>query len=149
NTFTDLYGNRINCDIGKLISKPSAIKEGSGNSPKPLLMEYASFKYDILNEQESKGKFLVRGVLQRANVKNQNGRVYPKEVLEREASKFYEHFVRNRRALGELDHPESSVVSLSNASHLIVDLRWEDDALMGIIEVLSTPKGEILKSLLR
>jgi hypothetical protein len=107
------------------------------------------FKKSSLNESVSNGKLLVTGTLQRADAKNQNGRVYPKEILEREATKYMDNFVKQRRAMGELDHPESSVVNLKNVSHNIVDMGWDGDDLVGTVEILPTPSGNILKDLLK
>ena len=87
------------------------------------------------------------GVLQRAESKNQNGRVYPKETLMREAKKYSESFIAEKRALGELDHPEDSVINLRNASHMITEVWWEGNAVMGKAKVLDTPSGKILRSL--
>ena len=99
--------------------------------------------------KDNNGKLVVKGVLQRAESKNQNGRVYPREVLLKEVGKYLEHQVTERRALGELDHPESSVVNLNNASHNIVEMHWDGDDLLGTVEVLSTPAGNILKELFK
>ena len=106
------------------------------------------FKKTSLNESTRDGKFIVSGVLQRAEAKNQNGRIYPKEILKREAEKYMENFVKQRRAMGELDHPESSVVNLKNVSHNIVDMGWDNDDLVGTVEILPTPSGNILRDLL-
>lgn len=120
---------------------------------KNILVEYVPLTYDhnLITEAVTKGNGTVRikGVLQRANAKNQNGRVYPKEILAREAQKYLEEFVGQRRALGELDHPESTVVNLRNVSHNIVEMHWEGDDLVGEIEILSTPAGNIVKELMR
>ena len=99
--------------------------------------------------KENNGKLIVKGVLQRAESKNQNGRVYPREVLLKEVQKYSENQVTERRALGELDHPESSVVNLNNASHNIIEMHWDGDDLLGTVEVLGTPSGNILKELFR
>ena len=99
--------------------------------------------------KENKGRLIVKGVLQRAESKNQNGRVYPREVLLKEVSKYLEEQVAERRALGELDHPESSVVNLNNASHIVIEMHWDGDDLLGTVEVLSTPSGNILKELFK
>ena len=77
--------------------------------------------------KENNGRLVVKGVLQRAESKNQNGRVYPREVLLKEVSKYLEEQVAERRALGELDHPESSVVNLNNASHNVIEMRRDRD----------------------
>jgi len=120
---------------------------------KTLLIDYTPF--DITpqmiteSEQQNNGKVIVTGVLQRAGAKNQNGRVYPKEILMREVTEYKKIQVAERRALGELDHPESSVVNLSNASHNVVDVWWNGDDVVGKVEVLSTPAGNILKELFK
>ena len=99
--------------------------------------------------KENDGRLIVKGVLQRAEAKNQNGRVYPREVLLKEVSKYLDEQVAERRALGELDHPESSVVNLNNASHNVIEMHWDGDDLLGTVEVLSTPSGNILKELFK
>ena len=99
--------------------------------------------------KENDGRLIVKGVLQRAEAKNQNGRVYPREVLMTEVSKYLENQVSERRALGELDHPDSSVVNLNNASHNVIEMHWKGDDLLGTVEVLSTPSGNILKELFK
>ena len=99
--------------------------------------------------KENSGRLIVKGVLQRAESKNQNGRVYPRDVLLKEVSKYLENQVTERRALGELAHPDSSVVNLNNASHNVIEMHWDGDDLLGTVEVLSTPSGNILKELFR
>ena len=113
---------------------------------KQLLIETHLFEGKI-NEDDS-GRTIVRGVLQRAGAPNQNERVYPRSILEREAKK-YEVLIKERRALGELDHPDSSVINLKNVSHNIREIHWEGDDLCGTVEILPTPSGNILKELLR
>ena len=98
---------------------------------------------------QNNGKLVVKGVLQRAEAKNQNGRVYPMETLMREAKKYAGTYIKERRALGELDHPDSSVVNLNNASHNVLEMAWQGDDLIGTVEVLSTPSGNILKELFK
>jgi len=118
---------------------------------KQILIDVLPFKFKktSLNESLKDGKLLVSGVLQRADAKNQNGRLYPEDVLKREADKYMENFVKQRRAMGELDHPESSVVNLKNVSHNIVDMGWDGKDLVGTVEILPTPSGNILKDLLQ
>ena len=120
---------------------------------KNLIVDYLPFeiKPEQINEsiKENDGKLIVRGVLQRAEAKNQNGRVYPREILQREAKKYTKEFISQRRAMGELDHPESSVVNLQNVSHNIKEMNWEGNNLLGTVEVLGTPAGNILKELFR
>jgi hypothetical protein len=113
---------------------------------KGLLIETKLFEAKV--QEDEGGRTLVKGVLQRAGAENQNGRVYPKPILEREAKK-YETFIKERRALGELDHPDSTVINLKNVSHNIREIWWEGDDLCGTVEVLSTPSGNILKELLK
>jgi hypothetical protein len=120
---------------------------------KNLLLEYIPFKpIGPVNEQMASqfgvhGGLVVQGVLQRAGAKNQNGRVYPKHILDREAKKYQKEYIDQNRALGELDHPESSVVNLNNVSHNILKMWWDKDDLMGAVQILETPAGKILKSL--
>ena len=120
---------------------------------KQLIVDYLPF--EVKSEQitesikENDGKLIVRGVLQRAEAKNQNGRVYPRDILHREAKKYHKEFIKQHRAMGELDHPESSVVNLQNVSHNIKDMHWEGDNLLGVVEVLGTPSGNILKELFK
>ena len=120
---------------------------------KKLLVDVRPFEIsrDKIDEsiKENDGRLIVKGVLQRAESKNQNGRVYPREVLMTEVSKYLENQVSERRALGELDHPDSSVVNLNNASHNVIEMHWKGDDLLGTVEVLSTPAGNILKELFK
>ena len=120
---------------------------------KKLLVDVRPFEIsrDKINEsiKENDGRLIVKGVLQRAESKIQNGRVYPREVLLKEVSKYLDEQVSERRALGELDHPESSVVNLNNASHNVIEMHWDGDDLLGTVEVLSTPSGNILKELFK
>ena len=120
---------------------------------KNLLVDYIPFEVtrEQINESisENDGRLVVKGVLQRAESKNQNGRVYPRDTLVREAKKYAEVQIAERRALGELDHPDSSVVNLNNASHNILEMHWKGDDLNGTVEVLGTPAGNILKELFK
>ena len=95
------------------------------------------------------GGFVVQGVLQRAGAKNQNGRVYPRNILERECRRYQEEYSDQHRALGELDHPESSVVNLNNVSHNVLKIWWKGDDLLGAVQILDTPSGKILKELFK
>jgi hypothetical protein len=113
---------------------------------KGLLIETNLFEGKI--QEDASGRTLVKGVLQRAGAENQNGRVYPKSILDREVKK-YQQLIQERRALGELDHPESTVINLKNVSHNIKEVHWEGDDVVGTVEILPTPSGNILKELLR
>ena len=110
-----------------------------------------NFTSEQINEAMDKnnGKLILTGVMQRADATNQNGREYPEGILKRESEKYKKVFVSEKRALGELDHPDSSVVNLQNVSHNIVDLWWDGKDLMGKLEILGTPSGNIAKELLR
>ena len=117
-----------------------------------LLTEYRTFKVDkrlveaSINENKS---LVVKGVIQRAEAKNQNGRIYPREILEREIKKYAEGPIKEIRALGELDHPESTVINLQNVSHNVTKVKMVGDDVYGEVEILSTPAGNILKELFR
>ena len=120
---------------------------------KQLIVDYMPFEVtpQQINESisENDGRLVVKGTLQRANAKNQNGRIYPRETLMREAEKYAGIQIKERRALGELDHPESSVVNLNNVSHNVMEMHWAGDDLVGTVEVLGTPAGNILKELFK
>ena len=119
---------------------------------KQLLIEHMPFKVDkLLVEQSIKENKPLRvgGVIQRAGVKNHNGRIYEQKILEREIQKYIDGPVREKRALGELDHPESSVINLNNVSHNIVEVTMKGNDVHGVVEILTTPAGNILKELFR
>lgn len=114
-----------------------------------LLVDVTPFRPTIRESKTRPGVFEVEGVMQRAKAENQNGRVYSKDILVREAKKYMEEFVKRGNAFGELDHPESPVVSLKNASHVVKDLYWKGDDLMGKVELLNTPAGNIVKEIIK
>ena len=119
---------------------------------KELLVDTMLFNPTTQNINEitgGSGKVIVTGVLQRADAKNQNGRVYPKEILMREVKKYTDTNIKERRALGELDHPESSVINLKNVSHNVLEVKWSGNDVVGVVEILPTPAGNILKELLK
>jgi hypothetical protein len=105
---------------------------------------------DLLTESEKayvrNGGMMLTGKLQEADVQNGNGRVYPMTIMEREVKK-YKALVEDRRALGELDHPDSSIINLVNVSHMVTEVWMDGPAVMGKIKVLETPSGQILKAL--
>jgi hypothetical protein len=115
-----------------------------------LLTEYVNFEYSREQLAESRernnGRLFMSVILQKAGTINQNGRVYPADVLEREVRN-YQKFITEGRALGELDHPDSSVVELKNVSHVVRSAHMDDGVVYGTIEVLETPNGKILQSL--
>ena len=114
-----------------------------------LLVDVTPFKPTIRESKTRPGVFEVEGVMQRAKAENQNGRVYSKDILVREAKKYVDEFVDRGNAFGELDHPESPVVSLKNASHIVKELYWKGDDLMGKVELLNTPSGNIVKEIIK
>ena len=114
-----------------------------------LITEWVNFEYDpkLIKEQVEAGQpLMMKGILQKAETLNQNGRIYPRAILEREIRN-YQKFIKENRALGELDHPDSSVVELKNASHTIKEAYMEGDIVYGVVEILNTPSGKILQSL--
>ncbi len=115
-----------------------------------LLNSYEVFDYtpDMIKESREKnnGKVVMKGILQKADTLNQNGRIYPMAVLEREVRN-YQKFIAENRALGELDHPDSSVVNLKNVSHVIKEAYLDKGVVYGSVELLDTPSGKILQSL--
>lgn len=118
---------------------------------KRLLREYyaCDYKPAMLKEDRDKngGKLFLTGIIQKAETPNQNKRIYPRHVLQREIEN-YQKAVRENRAMGELDHPESSTVSLDRVSHIVREMSWDGNNVMGRIEILPTPKGQILATLL-
>ena len=118
---------------------------------KQTLIDTIPFK--VLPQQITEGKrskngnLLVQGRLQSAETKNGNGRVYPRPILEREVTKYSEGPIKESRAMGELDHPDSSIINLQNVSHIIREAKWDGDDVVGLIEILPTPAGNILTSL--
>ena len=119
------------------------------NATSKLITEWIPFdtNADLLKEQRESGKpLMMKGILQKAETVNQNGRIYPKVILEREIRN-YQKFIKENRALGELDHPDSSVVELKNSSHIIREAHMEGNIVYGTVEILNTPSGKILQSL--
>jgi hypothetical protein len=118
---------------------------------KSLLIDHTPFQQANLTLLEGKGSkdglVTLVGKLQEAEQKNGNGRVYPREILEREVKKYADGPIKTRTALGELDHPEASVVNLSNTSHIITEVWWKGNDLMGKLQLLPTPSGNIAKAL--
>lgn len=113
-----------------------------------ILENCLPLEFKILTEGKTGNrKMIIRGVFQRANSKNQNGRTYPKPILEREVANF-QTLINERRAVGELDHPTDAIVNLKNVSHNIIKLEWDGDDIIGELEILPTPNGNILKGLL-
>lgn len=114
-----------------------------------LLTDVHVGKFLLTEVKNRPGVYEVEGVMQRANAKNHNGRIYKKNILEREVEKYVQNFVKNGNAYGELDHPESPIVSLKNASHIVRELWWDGDDVIGKVELLNTPSGNIVKEIIR
>jgi hypothetical protein len=114
-----------------------------------LLVNVTPFKAVLTESKTKPGIFEVVGIMQRAGAKNQNGRIYKREILEEEVNNYIENFVKVGNAYGELDHPESAIVSLKNASHVVKELWWDGEDLMGRVELLNTPAGNIVKEIVK
>ena len=120
-------GKQLLIETNTIKISPSSLTENVNGVRKPLIVE---------------------GILATAEIKNGNGRYYARDLWEREMQKYSEQ-IKQRRALGELDHPESSIINLKNVSHLISEYWWDGDNVMGKIEILGTPSGQILEALIR
>lgn len=118
-------------------------------SPKYLLTEVTTFDFEEKAlEEDSDGHMILQGIIQKANTLNQNGRVYPKNLLEREVEN-YSKLVRENRAFGELEHADSPMVNLERASHLITKIWMEGDIVKGKVKILETPCGKIIKAIIK
>jgi len=121
---------------------------------KYVLTEFLELDNDssLLTEDDKRmieaGDVILAGRLQKADAKNGNGRVYPKRTLQREVEN-YKKLVQEKRALGELDHPDSSVIELKNASHIVTHIEMRNDEVIGKLRLLDTPAGRIAKDLIR
>jgi hypothetical protein len=115
-----------------------------------LLTEWCAFEItkDMIQESRERhgGKLVLKGPIQKSNTLNQNGRIYPKNILEREIMN-YQKLIQENRAMGECDHPDSSVVELKNVSHVVREAYMQGDIVYGAIEILDTPSGKIIQSL--
>lgn len=117
----------------------SVLREWTPIKLTPELIKESRQRYD--------GKIMLSGIIQKANTLNQNGRVYPKSILEREIMN-YQKLIKENRALGECDHPDSSVIELKNVSHIVREAYMKGDNVFGRIEILDTPSGKIIQSLI-
>lgn len=121
---------------------------------KYVLTEFLELDNDssLLTEDDKRmieaGDIILAGRLQKAEAKNGNGRVYPRKTLQREVEN-YKKLVQEKRALGELDHPDSSVIELKNASHIVTSIEMRGDEVVGKLRLLDTPAGRIAKDLIR
>lgn len=118
---------------------------------KYIISEFLTIDPNVreINEAIEKGiPVIVPCILQKANTLNRNGRVYPFDILKREVNK-YQELVSDRTAMGELDHPDSAVISLSNVSHIVTEMSWKGEVLHGKIQIVDTPAGDTVKGLLK
>jgi len=115
-----------------------------------LIAEYNEHNISCLIEKKEDGtkKFQIEGVFAQAEQKNRNGRIYPKAIMENAVAKYVDTQVSKNRAVGELNHPEGPTVNLDKVSHLITDLHWEGNDVVGKASILDTPMGQIVKGLL-
>lgn len=113
-----------------------------------LLIDVTAFKPILKESKENPGYMEATGPLQRANAKNHNGRVYSRDLLVRELKRYEEEFISNNNAFGELDHPDDAVVNLRNVSHVIKKVWWDGDVVMGTIQLLNTPSGNIARAIM-
>ena len=115
-----------------------------------LITEYNENNISCIVEKKEDGskKYAIEGVFMQSESKNRNGRIYPKKIMESAVSKYVDEQVSQNRAVGELNHPEGPTVNLDKVSHLITDLRWEGNDVVGKAQILDTPMGQIVKGLL-
>jgi len=115
-----------------------------------LISEHIEQETDYLIEEDEKGKknYKIKGIFMQADIKNRNGRIYPMDVLQKEVKRYSKDYINNNRAFGELGHPEDQTVNLERASHMITNLYPDGKNFIGEAKVLSTPMGEIVKSLM-
>ena len=113
-----------------------------------LITEQAVQSEFLIEEIDGKKNYKIRGVFLQADIKNRNGRVYPKEILEKEVSRYNREFINKRRAFGELGHPDGPVVNLERVSHMITDLHPDGKNFIGEAKIMDTPYGKIVKNLI-
>ena len=110
--------------------------------------ENDSLKCLIEKKENGEKNYVIEGVFAQADKKNRNGRIYPKPIMEKAVNKYVKEQVSKKRAVGELNHPEGPTVNLDKVSHLITDLKFEGNNVVGKAQILPTPMGEIVKGLL-
>ena len=116
-----------------------------------LISEHIDHSADYLIEQDDtsgKKNYKIKGIFMQADIKNRNGRMYPMEILSKEVNRYNKEYVNENRAFGELGHPDGPTVNLERASHMITSLKAEGNNFIGEAKILSTPMGEIVKSLM-
>ena len=113
-----------------------------------LITEEISNAEYIVKEKNGKKNYAIKGIFMQSDVKNKNGRIYPKEILQKEVARYNREFINKNRAFGELGHPDGPTVNLERVSHMIKSLTPEGSNFIGEARVLDTPYGKIVKSLI-
>ena len=116
-----------------------------------LISEYNDYQMTpVVIEENAKGQkeYFIEGVFMQSEIKNRNGRVYPKEIMEKEVNRYRKEFVEKDRAFGELGHPEGPTINLDKVSHLITSLEEDGNNYVGRAKILSTPNGQIVRNLI-
>ena len=113
-----------------------------------LISEYNEAKALVESKENGKKDYFIEGVFMQADIKNRNGRVYPKEIMDKEVKRYIKEFVNEQRAFGELGHPEGPTINLDKVSHMITELNEDGTNWVGKAKILSTPNGEIVKNLI-
>jgi len=115
-----------------------------------LITEYREDSVEVITEAKDDGKknYFIEGIFMQGDIKNRNGRIYPSKTLEAEMGRYQSEFIETKRALGELGHPDGPQINGDRVSHLITEMRRDGNDFYGKAKILSTPMGEIVKSLL-
>ena len=115
-----------------------------------LIAEFTDNHLEVITERTEKGvkNHFIEGTFMQSEVKNRNGRVYPKSVMEKAVDKYVTEMVNTKRAVGELNHPEGPSINLDKVSHIIEKLSWNGNDVVGKARILETPMGQIVKGLL-
>ncbi len=113
-----------------------------------IISEYNEAKPLIESKENGKKDYFIEGVFMQADIKNRNGRIYPKEIMAKEVNRYVKEFVNEQRAFGELGHPEGPTINLDKVSHMITELHEDGSNWVGKAKILSTPNGEIVKNLI-
>ena len=115
-----------------------------------LISEHIEHNLELIVEEDKKGKktYMIEGIFAQAERKNRNGRIYPKAIMEKAVGKYNKDFVSNGRAVGELNHPSGPTINLDRVSHLVTEMNFQGNDVVGKAKILDTPNGTIAKQLL-
>ena len=113
-----------------------------------LISEEVSNAEYLVEETNGKKDYKIRGIFLQSNMKNRNGRVYPKDILENEVTRYNKEFINKKRAFGELGHPDGPTVNLERVSHMITKLHPDGNNFIGEAKIMNTPYGKIVKGLI-